>query len=320
MTKSLNQAFGTILAAYRQLQQLSQEDFEGAAHRTYISDLERGLKSPTLETISKLADRLQVHPTELIAQTFSLLETSKTPTLRSGIKYRRNNSKTADFSYTNTGNKFTPEEVEKTVILTNKTVVSLATIFQQVAGIDLFEVIDKKQTGAFIGAIFVSNMAEIASNNLAVNPSQTGHPDLVPKEYLKDTSISNWDQFLYGGVEVKTSCGNLKTGVTKTLAIGNARISHLTGIDWKGHHQYINNLLALFWDYFDDRPTIMSAFYSNRLVPKDFSNTVPKQGGGRTTSVCVTKKTAREKLTSNWVLLPEISAYLDFLKKLGVDC
>lgn len=94
MTKlSLNQAFGRILAAYRQIESLSQEDFEGAAHRTYVSDLERGLKSPTLETISKLADKLNIHPTELIAETFALLQTGKIGNLKPSISYIQNTSK-----------------------------------------------------------------------------------------------------------------------------------------------------------------------------------------------------------------------------------
>lgn len=317
MTQSLNQAFGTILAAYRQLEGLTQEDFEGAAHRTYVSELERGLKSPTLETISRLADRLNIHPTELVAQTFALLQTGKMRSLKSSISYLQNDSSRTDFSYTKTGKKFTPAEVEKAAILTNMTVVTLALIFHQVAKVDLFEVIDKKQTGAFIGAIFVANLATLASEHLALNPSQTGHPDLIPNEYLNDPSIKNWDQFLYGGVEVKTSCGSLKNKATLTLPIGEPRISYLTGLEWKGHHQYINNLLALFWDYFEGKPTILAAFYSNCLVPEDFSNTIPKPGGGRTTSVCVTKKTAKDKLMSNWVILPDSPLYLNFFRKLG---
>ncbi len=56
---SINSAFGQILASYRKLKDFSQEEFEGTAHRTYISDLERGLKSPTLEMICKLAAKLR---------------------------------------------------------------------------------------------------------------------------------------------------------------------------------------------------------------------------------------------------------------------
>jgi hypothetical protein len=170
-----------------------------------------------------------------------------------------------------------------------------------------------------LGAIFVSNFAVIASDHLANNPSQTGHPDLIPKEYLNDTSIENWDQFPYGGVEVKTSCGDMKTGVTQNLPIGQPRISYLQNLAWKGHHQYINNLLALFWDYFEERPTILAAFYSNRLIPDDFTLTIPKEGGGRTTSVCVTKVSARNKLMNNWVILPNLPEYTRFFKRLGAS-
>lgn len=287
---SINSAFGQILASYRKLKDFSQEEFEGTAHRTYISDLERGLKSPTLEMISKLAAKLGIHPTEMVAQTFALLEENIPENLESYLDYRVNNADYLDLAYHQSGEKFTTSHVKETTIETNRTIATLAMIFQQIAGVDLFEVIDKKQTGAFLGAIFVSNFAEFSSETLAKNPSQTGHPDLIPQRYLNYESVKNWDQFPYGGVEVKTSCGNLKNGVTKNLEIGYSRVKFLTGVDWKGHHQYINNLLALFWDYFNGRPTILAAFYSNKLQPSDFSNTVPRQGGGRTTSVCVTKK------------------------------
>ncbi|NER34816.1 MAG: helix-turn-helix transcriptional regulator [Oscillatoria sp. SIO1A7] len=317
MSISINQAFGRILAAYRKLEGLSQEDFEGAAHRTYVSDLERGLKSPTLETIAKLAAKLKVHPTELVARTLALLETGQEEFAASSVSYLRNTSANADFSYMATGRRFTAEEVEQAVALTNITIVTLTLIFRQVSGADLFEVIDKKQTGAFIGSIFVSNFATIAASHLAKNPSQTGHPDLIPKEYLNDESIANWDRFSHGGVEVKTSCGSLRQGVAQSLAIGETRLPHLSGVEWKGHHQEINYLLGLFWDYFEDNPTILAAFYSNRLVPDDFTYTIPKKGGGRTTSVCVTKASARKKLMRNWVLLPNIAGYQDFFKKLG---
>ena len=49
---------------------------------------------------------------------------------------------------------------------------------------ELFNVIDKKQTGAFVGAIFIEQLGNQASY-LSKNPSQTGHPDLVPKKFIK---------------------------------------------------------------------------------------------------------------------------------------
>lgn len=49
---------------------LSQEQlaFEGGLHRTYISLLERGLRSPNLSTVSRLAEVLGVTPSERVAR------------------------------------------------------------------------------------------------------------------------------------------------------------------------------------------------------------------------------------------------------------
>lgn len=63
----LDVAFGHVLRRLRQQRGLGQGDFADAAHRTYISDLERGLKSPSLRTIAKLANELGISAGELIA-------------------------------------------------------------------------------------------------------------------------------------------------------------------------------------------------------------------------------------------------------------
>jgi transcriptional regulator with XRE-family HTH domain len=55
-------AFGLVLRRLRQKAGLSQEvlAFESGYHRTYISLLERGKKSPSLQTISNLAKILKI--------------------------------------------------------------------------------------------------------------------------------------------------------------------------------------------------------------------------------------------------------------------
>jgi transcriptional regulator with XRE-family HTH domain len=54
---------------------LSQERLalESGYHRTYISFLERGLKNPSLKTIFKLAQALEVSPSEIIQRVESRL-------------------------------------------------------------------------------------------------------------------------------------------------------------------------------------------------------------------------------------------------------
>lgn len=62
--------FGRALRHVRVARGLPQEDFDLVSSRTYISALERGLKSPTLPKVGSLAEVLSVHPLTLIAMAF----------------------------------------------------------------------------------------------------------------------------------------------------------------------------------------------------------------------------------------------------------
>lgn len=64
MERSLDQRFGDALRALREMSGKTQEEFN--IGRTYLSELERGLKTPSLETIVKLADELGISPVRLV--------------------------------------------------------------------------------------------------------------------------------------------------------------------------------------------------------------------------------------------------------------
>ncbi|MBP2839366.1 MULTISPECIES: helix-turn-helix domain-containing protein [Pseudomonas] len=66
----LNIAFGEALRDIRKQRGLTQEDFSDVSSRTYLSTLERGLKRPTIDKVSQLAEVLNVHPATLIMATF----------------------------------------------------------------------------------------------------------------------------------------------------------------------------------------------------------------------------------------------------------
>jgi transcriptional regulator with XRE-family HTH domain len=59
-------AFGKALKQLREMKDITQEDFGLLSSRTYISTIERGLKSPTLGKIEQLAAVLDVHPLTLL--------------------------------------------------------------------------------------------------------------------------------------------------------------------------------------------------------------------------------------------------------------
>lgn len=67
MKSPINILFGKRVAVLRHSKNLSQEELADKCgiHRTYIGALERGEKSPTLNTIEKLANALEITIKEL---------------------------------------------------------------------------------------------------------------------------------------------------------------------------------------------------------------------------------------------------------------
>ncbi|MDE7463061.1 MAG: helix-turn-helix transcriptional regulator [Muribaculaceae bacterium] len=69
MRTEINNIFGRRVSEIRKSQGLSQEEFADRCgiHRTYVGAIERGEKSPTLNTIQKIADGLNISITDLFS-------------------------------------------------------------------------------------------------------------------------------------------------------------------------------------------------------------------------------------------------------------
>ena len=67
---ALNQSIAQALIKYRRSSQLSQEELADLAgiHRTYVSQIERGLKMPTLAILFNIASALKVKPSDLVQE------------------------------------------------------------------------------------------------------------------------------------------------------------------------------------------------------------------------------------------------------------
>lgn len=65
---TIEKIFGLTLQKLRKARKMSQEElgFESGYHRTYISQLERGQKSPSLKAIFNLAAALKAMPSEIV--------------------------------------------------------------------------------------------------------------------------------------------------------------------------------------------------------------------------------------------------------------
>jgi len=72
---TVQRAFGQVLLEYREKSGLSQEKLALAADldRTYISLLERGLRQPTLTTLFKIAEVLEIAPATMVAKTAAVV-------------------------------------------------------------------------------------------------------------------------------------------------------------------------------------------------------------------------------------------------------
>lgn len=74
----LERAFGQALKFHRLRAGLSQEGFSLVSSRTYMSTLERGLKSPTLLKVNEIASVIGVHPLSILTSCYLLSDDSLT--------------------------------------------------------------------------------------------------------------------------------------------------------------------------------------------------------------------------------------------------
>lgn len=63
---NLRRPLALALKHVRKSRHLTQEDFALVSSRTYLSTLERGLKSPTMDKLEEITAVMKVHPASLI--------------------------------------------------------------------------------------------------------------------------------------------------------------------------------------------------------------------------------------------------------------
>lgn len=75
----INKAFGIALKKTRKENNKTQEDFGVVSSRTYVSTLERGLKSITIEKLEEIAAVLGVHPMTLLYRSYRIKDAHENP-------------------------------------------------------------------------------------------------------------------------------------------------------------------------------------------------------------------------------------------------
>lgn len=226
----------------------------------------------------------------------------------------------------------TTEEVLNAIHLTNDAIKKLYDL-TQTEQINIFEILGMRNLSGIVGEYFGKCTVKAANGKLHSNLHQDGYPDLLlidtpeKKAYLRSLYIekdgrkypnskSDFSPFLYGGLEVKATCGSTPTA-TETQPkplIGEQRIHLLKSFDWKAHHRGTNHLLSVLWDFIDEVPTIVACFYRSDLTEDDWGRIVhPKEGGGRTTSVSVMPPKGVKRMCEGWVAVLDDWNYTDAL-------
>ena len=188
--------------------------------------------------------------------------------------------------------------------------------------LDIFRILDLRTLSGAVGETFVGEMSRIVPG-LMKNPSLDGYPDLVqcaaPEmvAYFEEyASRDSKEAFLFGGIEVKNTFGYKKTGVD--LLNGEPRIGRINRrLEWKAHHQKTNYLLGLYTDYREGYPVIIAAFFSDSLIPQDWSIRAEPKGDSAMTSFSTLQVSGFKKMLSGIRVCLDDPTYLQFFHQEG---
>ncbi len=320
---ALTQLFATALKHYREAVGMTQDELAAQAglDRTYVSQLERGLKSPTLTSLEKLAGCLGVEARMLLRDRkgMNALRVPEDYVVRpiDHLEFMRRG-----------------ERIEvPTLTLTSAINVAHELIDDMYAvDLDVARTLGMRNLSAFVGELVAAAVAKTGKGLFQKNPHQDGYPDLL---LMDATGKREWERlkgrlndkspfspFPGGGIEVKATCGSVPTPAVcrrrkiERPGIGDSRISCLTGYDWKAHHRETNNLLGVLWDFIKGRPRVSAMFFSSDLEESDWGKIVqPKAGGGRTTSVSIMGHSGIRKMYQGWLCVLAAGGYAEFLNQ-----
>lgn len=320
---SLNETFAAGLRFWRERARMTQEALadRSGLDRTYVSQLERGLKSPTLTTIDSLARAMAISPRRLISPS------PRFPAPRIASDYVIRDAESLAVRRGRECIHVRLQPFLRAVDLMHDLLDDL-----YAADLDVASLLGMRNLSAFVGEVMAKAAVSAFEGVFVRNPHQDGYPDLLLMDEVGKKTWSTlterrgekspFSPFPGGGIEVKATCGAVpppafcrRRGLIRP-EIGDQRISVLSGYDWKAHHRDTNNLLGLLWDFIDHRPRIVALFYSADLTERDWGRIVkPRDGGGRTTSVSIIERSGRRKMYEGWICALRTGGYIEFLNR-----
>lgn len=189
--------------------------------------------------------------------------------------------------------------------------------------LNIFDALDFRMMSGMVGEALIT-VIDKSHNNLMKNPHIDGYPDLLDVNtsqkldhfnslHTVDTSRERFNNFQFGGIEIKNTFG-VKKPKTQ-LEKGETRIHKISKkLDWKAHHTSTNHLLGLFSDFIDGTPQIVAAFYCDQLNSDDWKKKQNPKEGSAMTSFSVIDRSGWLKMKSNLIVCIDDDRYLNFFK------
>ena len=255
---------------------MSQESLASAASldRTYISQLERGQKSPTLNTLAKLADCLGTTVQRLLRE-----PVEDSPMVPADYFVRHQERVAVVRQGSTEQDEAIAVPARSLLVAVNATHALIDDLYN--ADLNIATILGLRNLSAFVGELFAAALGKASNSLLAANPHQDGYPDLLlmdaqGREVWRELAErldekAPFSPFAGGGMEVKATCGSVPTpaackrrGIKRPM-IGDTRIGCLQGYDWKSHHRDTNNLVGLLWDFMGGQATCRGGVLRRQL-------------------------------------------------------
>lgn len=208
----LTKLFAAALKHCRELAGMSQEELANAAKldRSYVSQLERGIKSPTLTTLEKLAECLDVQPHNLLREPRGM-NGPRVP-----ASYAVRDTKSLFVKRADNHAKIPTTLITSAINVTHELIDDLYGV-----DLDVAAILGMRNLSAFVGELFVAAVVKTSDGLFEPNPHQDGYPDLLlmdpmgKKAWKELQNLLNekgpFSPFIGGGIEIKATCGSVPT-------------------------------------------------------------------------------------------------------------
>jgi len=223
------------------------------------------------------------------------------------------------------GRSISPAVVRRALVAVNAwlaqhmdTKFALAKSGKRVSSLDVH---GKKAIGNFIGRALCDNVQDITWHSkagLRNTPIDSGCPDLIPADRYDGNY--DWRRFRHGGIEVKVTCGRLKSGAAAELRYEDSRIAHLSGFTWMAHHPQSRRVLGLLWDNVRGIPQVVGAFFTNTLSASSYGNCKPDLStrAGNSTNAGAIKRRGLDRF--GWVCMYDDEQYIEAVRRMMPHC